>query len=180
MASVTVEVKVTVKSDAEKLQRSGEGSGNDEGSGCNGASSEKLLQWSGDAERGDQDEFEAVDGNNDGWLFADGDNATTDNAPLYVVTHCKQNPSVIGIHCGRCCNWSGIERRLPGGKFIGSGAKLKRFEDRNEAVQFFELTRRGSKPAQLDGKGLSPRWFCNCCGTGAKQEETLSQPEREG
>ena len=94
-----------------------------------------------------------------GWQFTHGADA---EGTCYVVTFCRRQPSVVGIWCRTCWPWDQFQKQLPTGNFISSGAKLKRFENADDGIDFFRATRHGSKAADRDGQGLKPVRFCNC------------------
>ena len=74
----------------------------------------------------------------------------------YCVCFCGQDPHVVGIHK---CTWEKMQYKLPGRRFCRSGAKLKGFDNAEDACDFFVSTRKGSPTAKEDGLGLEPVWF---------------------
>ena len=78
--------------------------------------------------------------------------AGADKRRYYVVFGCKLMPSARGIwHC----EWSAFERAMPGGKFIGSGAKMKGADTEEMAMQVWY-----DQAPTLNGAyiGAKPEW----------------------
>ena len=54
---------------------------------------------------------------------------------FYVIFACKKDPELVGIHH---CQWSELQKQLPGQKLFGSGAvDCKRFDTLEEAKVYF-------------------------------------------
>ena len=136
--------------------------GRGKGHGCrHGEGSEATKEHAEDEEAGSESGDDA-DRDHGGWQFTHGADAEVESGTCYVVTFCRKQPSVVGIWCRKCWPWDEFQKQLPTGKFITSGAKLKRFEKENEGIEFFRATRHGSKAAERDGLGLEPVRFCHC------------------
>ena len=66
------------------------------------------------------------------------------NIPFYVIFSCSKKPDLEGIHHGL---WEEVQRQLPGGALIGSGAvDGKKFDDLEAAKAYYRLRNRTNSP----------------------------------
>ena len=92
-----------------------------------------------------------------GWAFIDGvEDQVKGKKRYYVIIFCKQAPEIIGFYH---CIWAQLANHLPGGSLFHSGAKLKGFDNAEDAAKHFALVRGNSSTAARDGAGFEPVWF---------------------
>ena len=65
-----------------------------------------------------------------------------ENSPAYCVFACRKRGDIVGVWS---TPWHVLEARLPGQALITSGARLKRFPSKGEAVAAF-VERNGYQP----------------------------------
>ena len=65
----------------------------------------------------------------------------------YAVTSCRWNPAVTGVHH---TTWNILVLQLPGHALAGSGARLKGFGSRKEAIDYFNEKQPGCVPRFFD------------------------------
>ena len=66
------------------------------------------------------------------------------NIPFYVIFSCSKKPDLEGIHHGL---WEEVQRKLPGGALIGSGAAdCKKFDDLEAAKAYYRRRNRTKSP----------------------------------